>query len=162
MEYAKRGIANAGLTTGIIGTALGALNGAGGLLGMGGCANNAPINRYEAEMMNELNAKDSEIALLKSEAYTDKKLVEVYTNLDVKVNGVLDKIQAFKDEQYAINMQQAVYNGTNTATIACMQGQVAQLMALTKTIVPIGNVCPQPMPMYNNWVAPVADSTTTG
>ena len=159
MEYAKKGIANAGLTTGIIGTALGALNGAGGLLGGMGCANSAAINRYEAEMMNELNAKDSEIALLKSEAYTDKKLVEVYTNLDVKVNGVLDKIQAFKDEQYAVNMQQAVYNGTNNATIACMQGQVAQLMALTKTIVPISNVCPQPMPQYNSWTAPTAPTT---
>lgn len=31
MEYASRAVGNAGLTTGIIGTALGALNGAGGL-----------------------------------------------------------------------------------------------------------------------------------
>lgn len=30
MEYASRAVGNAGLTTGIIGTALGALNGAGG------------------------------------------------------------------------------------------------------------------------------------
>ena len=33
VEYARRGVANAGLTTGIIGTALGALNGLGGMLG---------------------------------------------------------------------------------------------------------------------------------
>lgn len=31
MEYASRAVGNAGLATGIIGTALGALNGAGGL-----------------------------------------------------------------------------------------------------------------------------------
>ena len=31
MEYASRAVGNAGLTTGIIGTALGALNGAGGI-----------------------------------------------------------------------------------------------------------------------------------
>ena len=31
MSYASRGVANAGLTTGIIGTALGALNSVGGL-----------------------------------------------------------------------------------------------------------------------------------
>jgi len=33
MEYASKGVDNAGLTTGIIGTALGALNGAGGIIG---------------------------------------------------------------------------------------------------------------------------------
>jgi len=33
MEYASKGVGNAGLTTGIIGTALGALNGAGGIIG---------------------------------------------------------------------------------------------------------------------------------
>jgi hypothetical protein len=32
MEYASRAVGNAGLATGIIGTALGALNGAGGLV----------------------------------------------------------------------------------------------------------------------------------
>ena len=52
--------------------------------------------------------------------------------------------------------QQNVYNATNTAAIGCIQGQIAQLMSLTKTIVPIDNVCPQPMPQYNSWTAPTA------
>jgi hypothetical protein len=47
-----------------------------------------------------------------------------------------------KDEQNAINMQQAVYNGTNTAALNCLQGQVAQLYSLTKLIVPNGSICP--------------------
>ena len=34
MEYASRAVGNAGLTTGIIGTALGAMAGAGGLAGL--------------------------------------------------------------------------------------------------------------------------------
>ena len=34
MEYASRGVANAGLATGIIGTSLGALNALGGLGGL--------------------------------------------------------------------------------------------------------------------------------
>ena len=50
--------------------------------------------------------------------------------------------------------EQAVYNATQTGAISCIQGQVAQLQALTKTIVPITNVCPQPMPQYNSWTAP--------
>ena len=43
---------------------------------------------------------------------------------------------------------------TNTATINCISGQIAQLMSLTKTIVPADNVCPAPMPQYNSWTAP--------
>ena len=54
MNYATKGVANAGLTTGIIGTALGgltALGGRGGRFGGGRCANNdpqsVPVSRYE-------------------------------------------------------------------------------------------------------------------
>lgn len=37
-----------------------------------------PISRYEAGMMDKISAKDSEIALLKSNTYTDQKLADVY------------------------------------------------------------------------------------
>lgn len=53
MEYASRAVGNAGLTTGIIGTALGALNGAGGLdlLNFGPRAprdeGNIPVTRHD-------------------------------------------------------------------------------------------------------------------
>lgn len=114
---------------------------------MSGCSENQMINRYELNLVNELNAKDSEIALLKADKYTDQKIVEAYTDLAGQIN-------ALKESQNAINMQQAVYNGTNTATISCLQGQVNTLLGLTKTIVPITNVCPQPMPEFNSWTAP--------
>ena len=39
-------------------------------------------------------------------------------------------------------MQQAVYNGTNTAALTCLQSQVAQLYGLTKLVVPNTSVCP--------------------
>jgi hypothetical protein len=52
--------------------------------------------------------------------------------------------------------QQAVVNAQITANISCMQGSIASLMSLTKTIIPIDNVCPPPMPQYNSWVAPTA------
>jgi hypothetical protein len=37
---------------------------------------------------------------------------------------------------------QRVYNATNTAALGCVQGQVAQLMSLTKLVVPNGSICP--------------------
>jgi hypothetical protein len=38
--------------------------------------------------------------------------------------------------------QQAVYNATNNATLNCMQGQIAQLLSLTKVVVPNTSICP--------------------
>ena len=52
--------------------------------------------------------------------------------------------------------QQSVINAQITANIGCMQGQIATLMGLTKTVIPITSVCPEPMPAYNSWTAPTA------
>lgn len=111
-----------------------------------------PISRYEAAMMDNLAKKDAEIAQLKADKYTDEKMVEVTKYVDGKIEALAAEVRSNKEEQSAINLQQAVYNGTNTATIQCMQGQVAQLLSLTKLVVPITSVCPQPA---------VATTTTT-
>ena len=117
---------------------------ANGLLGglgrnNGGCRNaeDTPVSRYEAAMMQELANKDGKIALLESNIYTDSKIADVYERLN-------NKITVMKDEQNAINLQQAVYNGVNTAAVECIKNQVAQLQGLTKLVVPITAVCPQP------------------
>lgn len=141
MEYASKGVAGAGLGLGIAGTALGLLNGGWGLLnGMGnGCGNccseSKPVNRYELNLVQEIASKDAHIGLLEADKYTDQKIVEAYKDLQAQITAI-------KDNQTAINTQQAVYNGTNTATISCMQQQIAALQALTKLVVPNTSVCP--------------------
>lgn len=110
---------------------------------LGGLGNNnrccgsddMPVSRYEARMQQELAAKDGKIALLESNIYTDQKIADVYERLNRKIDGN-------KEAQDAVNLQQAVYNGTNTAAIGCIQGQIAQLMGLTKLIVPNSSICP--------------------
>lgn len=92
------------------------------------------ISRYEAKMMQELAAKDGKIALLESNIYTDQKIADVYEKLNVKIN-------ANKEAQDAINLQQAVYNGTNTATIGCLKNEIAQLQSLSEMVVPQRKVC---------------------
>lgn len=139
-EFASKGVAGAGLGLGIAGTALGVLNGGlGSIFGANNmvntCSDNMCINRYELDLENKIVSKDSEIALLKSNIYTDQKLTDVYSNLQAQLNTI-------KDNQNAVNMQQAVYNGTNTAAISCIQGQIAQLQSLTKLVVPNSSVCP--------------------
>jgi hypothetical protein len=157
-NVASSATGNAALTTGIIGTALGVLNGSGnGLLGglFGGnnncsCNENMLVNRYELAMQQQIAAKDARIGLLESNIYTDQKIADVYERLNVK-------IQANKDAQDAVNLQQAVYNGTNTAAIGCIQGQIQQLYGLTKLIVPNGSICPG---WGNVTVSPATTPTT--
>lgn len=99
-----------------------------------GCGDDTPVSRYEATMMQALAAKDGHIALLESNIYTDSKIADVYERLNVKIN-------AMKDAQNEINTQQAVYNGTNTATIACMKSQIAELASLSELVIPSRRVC---------------------
>lgn len=143
--------ATGGLTTGIIGTSLGVLNSGmlGNLFGGNcGCGENAAVTRYELGMEKSLAAKDSEISLLKSTIHTDGKMLELYQYVDGRLRGIEGQIA-----------QQAVVNAQVTANLSCMQGNIATLMGLTKTVIPIGNVCPAPMPQFNSWTAPTA---TTG
>lgn len=90
--HPRNGAINAGLTTGIIGTALGALNTlGGGAMLLGGNAGPgtargsypAPelVTKAEFELNSKIMAKDAEIADLKSQNYTDQKLVDVYRDL---------------------------------------------------------------------------------
>ena len=99
------------------------------------------ISRYEAGMMDKLAAKDSENSLLRSQIYTDQKIVDTTTYLMGKINEVSAEVRANKDAQCEINREQAVYNGVNTATLNCLKGQIAELQSLSELIVPTRKVC---------------------
>lgn len=93
----------------------------------------APLSRYEANLLMQLQAKDSHIALLESNIYTDSKIADVYERLNNKIN-------ANQAAQETINREQAVLNATVTATVSCMKGQIAQLLSLTDMVVPSAKV----------------------
>lgn len=147
-----RGLATAALATAIPTAAVELLNwiGGGGLRNIAGNGNACvPAERLvthtEAALMAENAELKTEKKLLESNIYTDQKTLELYKYVDGKFAGVEAQINA-----------QAVYNATNTATLNCLAGQVAQLMSLTKIIIPSGNICPAPMPQFNSWTAPTA------
>lgn len=150
-EFASRGVGAAGLTTGIIGTSLGALNSGflGNLFGGGNCngggGHNAPVNRYEMELQQKLAAKDSEIALRDSTIFTDGKLLDLYRYVDGKLEAVNARLA-----------EQAVFNAASTATQNCMAAQINQLFGLTKLVIPNGSVCPG---WGNVTVTPAATTT---
>ena len=152
-KYASKGVAGTGL-----GLAIGALGvealrgGFGNILGGNGtvnghctCSEDHVINRYEASQSARIAELETEVKLRDANIYTDSKIADVYERLSGRINYVEGQIA-----------QQNVYNATNTATLGCISGQIAQLMSLTKTIVPAENICPVPMPQYNSWTAPTA------
>lgn len=145
-DYASKGVAGTGLGLGIAGTALWLLNSGNGLGGILGGGQQKYLTKDEAAMMQQLTAKDSEIALLKADKYTDIKISDTYKELASQIGTLRDQVNSridlLKDGQAAINCQQAVLNATQTAQISCMQQQVAQLQSLTKLVVPNGSVCP--------------------
>lgn len=136
-EFASKGVAGAGLGTGIAGLSLGVLNamsgngGLGGLFGGGCCSENTAVNRYELNLTQEIAARDSKIGLLESQVYVDQKLTDVVKDYTAQINNLQAQVA-----------QQAVYNATMNGTMACLQSQVAQLYGLTKLVVPNGSVCP--------------------
>lgn len=175
-EYASKGVAGTGLGLGIAGTALSLLNNngsniLGGILGGG--------NNQMMQLM-------SENALLKAENYSDKVGKEVYENLS---NRIIDKYvspmaqeiadarvreatmsaeikciketSCLKEQLFNARLNEVALVANNGLTN--LQGQVTCLAntvaGITKTVVPIGSVCPAPMPQYNSWTAP---TTTTG
>lgn len=133
--YASKNVGAAGLTTGIIGTSLGAISSGllGNLFGGNNCCSseNMAVSRYEMGLEKDIAAKDSRIALLESTVYTDGKLNDLRNYVDRRFEGV----------NAAINAQNVV-NAQVTANLSCMQGNIATLMALTKTVVPNSNICP--------------------
>lgn len=129
MEYASNGKANAGLTTGIIGTSLAGLlwaNGAngggnGGLLGglFGGNG-----NRYAQTYEGKIGQLESEIAFLRSENYADKVANEVYRSLDARIRENMKEVYGFVidlDKRTALNAQGLAYENqiTNNKIDCC-------------------------------------------
>lgn len=106
-----------------------------------GCSDNTPVNRYELNLVTSLGAKDSEIALLKADKYTDQKIVEAVAYLQGEIGKVATKLENFKDAQNAVNLQQATYNATATANIGCIGQQVAQLQSMFNLVIPSNKVC---------------------
>lgn len=155
-NFASKGVAGTalGLGAGALGLEL-LRGGLGGILGGNGCCNtgcntgcseNIAVNRYEAAKDARIAELETEIKLRDANAYTIGEINKVRDYVDRRLESV----------NAAIN-QQAVYNATNNAALGCLQGQVAQLMGLTKLVVPNGSICPG----WGDVTVSVTPATTT-
>ena len=157
-DYASKGVAGSGLGLGIAGTALGLLNngGLGGLFG-GNC-------------QNVIAEKDSKIAKLEAEKYSDSSNIELYKQIKSELketianeratykefNSLQEKLFKSELEKHSmltaqgIQGLQAQINCTNNH-LNCLQTVVN---GITKIVVPKSAICPEVMSRYNSWTAP--------
>ncbi len=89
-----------------------------------------PVNRYELGLIQANEAKDMEIAILKSENFTNSKINELGTQTRAALDAIRTELR-----------DQAVYNATNTATIGCIGNQVQQLQAAFNNLTQVGVPC---------------------
>lgn len=149
-EYASKGVAGAGLGTGIAGLSLGVLNAMGGLgaLAMGNrnqtipvvpaapygwngwngyggcCSDNMPVTRYDMDKDRDIAAKDAEISLLKANIYNDQKNLELYAYIDKQLKEVREVL-----------CNQAVHNQRTEDSFALVRQDVEAVRAeLSKDI----------------------------
>lgn len=96
----------------------------GGILGgwnrNGSCScADTPVTRYELAMEQQIAAKDSEIALLKSNTYQDQKSLELYRYIDGKFSEIQANLAA-----------QAVTNTSFNSALAATDYKFTQAIAL--------------------------------
>jgi len=135
-EFASKGVAGAGLGTGIAGLTLGVLNGGLGnlLTGMNGCGvcgDNMLVNRYEASQSARIAELETEVKLRDANFYTVSEMGKLRDYVD----GRFSKVECELSDQKA-------FNAGTISNMSCIQNQVAQLMGLTKLVVPNTSICP--------------------
>jgi hypothetical protein len=146
-SYASRGVGNAALTTGIIGTSgfglnlLNSLTGGGGIFGRQSCpvpSEDHCVNRYEAAQQARIAELETEVKLRDSNTYTDQKILDVYKYFDSENKQIRSDICEMK-------AQQGVINANLIAGLDVLKSQASETRAvldsITKTAVPTSAIC---------------------
>lgn len=176
-EFASKGIANAGLATGIIGTVgfanqMGLFGGCGnGLFGnRGGC--DQYVTRYDSQKDAEIAQKDTRIALLEANIYSDQKTIEVFTTLSNRIKELETTVnstvcsQAVTNQKLSDNITfvdskfDGVYRDMHCG-LDKLKCYVDATFVPGKLVMPLDSICPEPMARYNSWTAPTTSTTTT-
>ena len=106
----------------------------------GAACNNDDIETRIAELETEVKLRDANF-------YTLSEMGKLRDYVDGKFAHVEHEL-----------CDQRVYNTANTAAINCMQGQIAQVLSLTKLVVPNGSICPG----WGDVTVSVTPAPTTG
>lgn len=153
-DFASKGVAGAGLGTGIAGLTLGVLNSGAGLLGRNNgwgngnwnaCGNfggfggngwgwNGAGAAFDMSVSEALAERDARIAQLEANRYSDQSDLTLYKYFDEKIRAI--------DAKFT---EQAVFNATVTNGMSVFGQQISTLQTtlngITQTVVPASVIC---------------------
>lgn len=142
MEYTGRGQGTYNTVAGSIGLASAVLGN--GLFNLGGNY----VSRETFDLQTKVTALESANALLNADLNSEKKMVEVFNAASDKINNVRDELSlAIRELDKKVDANaaaQAVINCGFQSANAVLSTQVAQLMEMTKLVIPIDNISPKP------------------
>lgn len=131
-DFASKGVAGAGLGTGIAGLSLGVLNAmANGNLGNilggncnNGCHENQTVNRYELAQNQKISSLEASLALRDANTFSDQKLLEVYRYFDGELKDIRNTLcaQAVTNQRTADSF--ALASADLAAVRANLEGQI--------------------------------------
>lgn len=142
-SYTSKGVGNAGLTLGIIGTTL-----ASGVLGGGNLGGIFGNNNPTASAAYQLSTKDTEIAQLKAERYADSQVKE----LSFEISNLKQRVAA-------IEVAEPLREQILQQSINCVANTVNRLV---QPMIPNANVAPGWGPAFVSPFppAPITQGTT--
>lgn len=144
-EYASKGVAGAGLGTGIAGLALGVLNsgflsGGNGWNGWNirnngcGCGVGYGYGVSDAVYSEALAQRDAEIARLNAKAYSDESDLAIYKYFDGQLKEIRKEL-----------CEQKVFNATTNGALGTLASQTNELKSIissiTRTAIPKTAIC---------------------
>lgn len=142
-SYTSKGVGNAGLTLGIIGTTL-----ASGILGGGNLGGIFGNNNPTASAAYQLSTKDTEIAQLKAERYADGE-----------VKALSKEVCDLKTRVAAIEVAEPLREQILMQQISCVSNTVNRLV---QPMIPNGNVAPGWGPAFVSPFPPVPPTVQSG
>ena len=163
-SVASNGVGVGGLTTGIIGTALGVLNG-----GLGNVLGGRPQNHTECDDTRYIATLQSELSREKAERYAASIGIATFKEAQIMANKNLDRIEALGvalaqlDKDVAVDKQATRDNfaflnnkiDTTKQEVICYCNST---FVPGKLVMPLENICPEAMQRYNSWTAPTAQA----
>ncbi|MCQ2242419.1 hypothetical protein [Treponema sp.] len=93
------------------------------------------------EQEEKINRLTSERDMLLSDQRNEVKMLELYKYLDAKDKAQSEALASFKAEQAVINAQVGANIALNQDNIRDLRFTIG---SLTKTVIPITNICPRP------------------
>ena len=167
-RYASNAKGNTGVALGATGLGLAGLNILGGLGGLLGncnynnhnvcCSDDEYVTRYDAKKDATIAAKDSEIALLKSEQNTEVKIADVYERLDRQIRNLERTVnenvcgQAVTNQKISDNIQ-FVDSKFDNVYKAIADGDAKERCYVDchfvrgELVMPLDKVCPKAAPL---------------